>query len=263
MLPEIISAGFHREDYAPSDPHSLAAGRPPEVGQRVKVQISFSEPLQTRYEGEPSTWCAMGGEVDEIVAADRIRVRMSATSDHTPIGFDEEEFEAVLVRDEDHEHPWLLHSLFQVTRACPLPPTPAPLDGENEARLIRVCTVGSDAADYLAALTARLDRLAYAMLPGDAEIPRRQRLAHGIELALRTTRGLPTSALFYEPTAELFDAWLRLADAVLVVGSSNAAIDTALAACEVRVTRALLDPAQVIVIAKAAVQPAPLRASTA
>src|SRR5687767_13540233 len=118
-LPPLIADGFHREDYAAREAARnevawLRATKPPAVGQHVKIQITFSDALPTRIEGESSTWSLMGGEVVEVRPDGRLRALISATSDLTPAKFDDGEWEALLFHDPQWENPWQLQALAQV-----------------------------------------------------------------------------------------------------------------------------------------------------
>lgn len=214
LLPSIIKNGFHRESYRPGDPEWLSSERAPEVGQNVKLQLAFSAELETRYANESTTWCLMGGSVDEVIAADRVRVRMTATSDHTPLGFDRDEFEAELVRDVAFENPWQLDRMFRVG-AVPSPPSIAAVDFAARRQTLRIHVRGDQAVASIAALAARLGNFAVAGLPGVATPPRRRRLAHAFELAMGDLRGFETRLLAYVTTDELDAAWAAAADGVL------------------------------------------------
>lgn len=216
LLPPTLVDGFHREDYRPDDPQWLSAARAPAVGQHVKLQLGFAHALPTRSAGEPSTWCLMRGVIEEVLPDDRVRVRMSATSDLTPIGFDRGEFEATLVRDDRYGHPWQLERIFRVEP--PTDPTSLPpLDFAQRIAAIRVLVTGPRADGFLAAVAAGLDTLASAGLPDVPSPPRGVVLAHAVALVLGEIRGWRTRLLLFTPTPTLWSTWSAAADAVIEV----------------------------------------------
>src|SRR2546423_263384 len=107
----MVIGGFAKEPYGnePEPERWLRGDRPSAVGQRLKIQLSWDEPLPVR-DGESSTWCIFTGEVVALEAGDRIRARVTGTSDNVPSALDVE-WEAVLVRDAARENPWQLDAL--------------------------------------------------------------------------------------------------------------------------------------------------------
>ncbi|MBX7079804.1 MAG: hypothetical protein K1X88_11490 [Nannocystaceae bacterium] len=216
LLPPTVIEGFHREDYRADDPQWLSAARTAAVGQHVKLQLRFARPLPTRSEAEPSSWCVLRGVVEARLGDERLRVRMSATSDGTPLAFDGVELEAVLIRDDRFDNPWQLAQLFRV-EALADPTAHGPIDFAAHTQWIRVHVTGASADAYLAGVAAGLDTLASAGLPGLDAPPRGVALAHTLLVRLGDIRGWRTQLLLFAVPPAVGVTWTAAADGVLEV----------------------------------------------
>jgi hypothetical protein len=66
--------------------------------------------MPTAFEGEPSSWCLLGGTVDQVVDDDEVRVAVQPSSDNAPKEMTGT-WLGTLVYDAQRDLPWVLTRL--------------------------------------------------------------------------------------------------------------------------------------------------------
>jgi hypothetical protein len=116
-LPPFVREGYNRDDACRENEASSGGtrsgfheGQQPQVGQRVKVQLQFNRELPSAAGGEPSTWCLLGGTVEQVVDEEEVRISVEPTSDNAPREL-EGRWKGTLVYDPRRDLPWVLTRL--------------------------------------------------------------------------------------------------------------------------------------------------------
>jgi hypothetical protein len=117
QMPAFVREGYNRDDAcreaeasSRAEPPWFYEGRSAQVGQRVKVQLRFQTLLPTALANAPTSWCLMGGRVEDVVDVDEVRVSLEATSDNAPSALDGQ-WLGTLVYDPRRDLPWVLTRL--------------------------------------------------------------------------------------------------------------------------------------------------------
>ena len=130
-----VREGFH----IPHKAGDAALYDSPAIGQNVKLMVKLDGFYPCAADPDEQTdWFAMGGPVVEVLAPERVRVRLWPTSDNAPAIMGSGEWVGILHRDDAMEYPWLLVELSRAGDDEKAPHAPA----KDRARWLGLALMG-------------------------------------------------------------------------------------------------------------------------